>query len=210
MKFRLVEGISLEEDVLNEKTDIYYELANYLMTDISNNKHNPRGFISHLGNGKKQELIDRLTTYVRNTYKLNNPKDIVDTVNVIMNEWVVHHINGVHPDSYKNTNNKSSNIALLDGVKLHGEITERYKEEISKCVQNIPVQINDDVDKLLLRLLVVCRETGRDPKSILSIDMGGFEEALYGISDKLTQFFNTNYPRTRSDIIYLSDLNLSW
>lgn len=210
MKFRLVEELELEEEVLNEKTDIYYELANYLMPDISNNPHNPRGFISHLGEGKRQELVDGLTTYVRNKYKLQDPKEITDRVHEIMNAWVVHHINGIHPDSYKNVNNNSDNIALLDGTNLHEEVTQRYKEEIVKCVQNIPVQVNDDVDKLLLRLLVVCKETQVDVNNILSIDMGGFEEALYGIADKLTQFFITNYPRTRNDVIYLSDLNLSW
>jgi hypothetical protein len=123
---------------------------------------------------------------------------------------VVHHINGIHPTGYKDINNRSINIALLDGINLHQEISQKYKEEIVKCVKNIPVQINDDVDKLLLRLLVVCKETGVDAKNILAIDMGGFEEALYGIADKLTKFFTTNYPRTRNDVIYLSDLNLSW
>ena len=210
MKFKLVEDMSLSEEILNEKTDIYYELSNYLMPDISNNKHNPRGFISHLGKGKRQELTDGLTAYIRGKYKLQDPKDIADRVHEIMNAWVVHHINGIHPDSYKNSNNNSNNIALIDGINLHEEITQRYKEEIVKYIQNFPVQINDDVDKLLLRLLVVCKETQVDIKNILAIDMGGFEEALYGISDKLTQFFTTNYPRTRNDIIYLSDLNLSW
>lgn len=210
MKFRLVEKVTLEEEVLNEKTDIYYELANYLMQDISNNSYTPSGFISHLGESKRQELIDSLTTYVRNKYQLQDSQEISNRVNEIMNAWVVHHINGIHPTSYKDINNRSINIALLDGINLHQEISQKYKEEIVKCVKNIPVQINDDVDKLLLRLLVVCKETGVDAKNILAIDMGGFEEALYGISDKLTKFFTTNYPRTRNDVIYLSDLNLSW
>lgn len=210
MKFRLVEDFDLEEEVLNEKTDIYYELANYLMPDISNNSYTPNGFISHLSASKRQELIDALTTYVRNKYQLQNPQDISNKVNEIVNAWVVHHINGIHPNSYKDANNMSTNIALLDGVNLHQEINQKYKEEIVKCVKNIPVQINDDVDKLLLRLLVVCKETQVDVNNILSIDMSGFEEALYGIANKLTQFFITNYPRTCNDVIYLSDLNLSW
>lgn len=40
--------------------------------------------------------------------------------------------------------------------------------------------------------------------------MGLEEEVLYSVANKLTQFFITNYPRTRNDVIYLSDLNLSW
>lgn len=210
MKFTLVEGMELEEEVLNEKTSIYYELANYLMSDISNNTSHPGGFISHLKEWQRRELIDELTIYVRNKYELQDPKEITDKVHEIMNTWVVHHINGIHPDKYKTVNNNSNNLVLLDGTKLHEEVTQRYKEEIVKCVQNLPVQVNDDVDKLLLRLLVVCKETQVDVNDILSIDMSGFEEALYSVANKLTQFFITNYPRTRNDVIYLSDLNLSW
>lgn len=210
MKFKLVETINTKKSVLNEKTDIYYELSNYLMSDMSNNVYNPRAFISHLGEKKRQELIDGITNYVRTNYKLQDPQQIAVEVNNILTNWVVHHINGVHPDSYLKVDNSSHNIVLLNGQKLHTEVTDNYQAEIVKYTQHLPVLINDDVDKLLLRLIVVCRETGVNVSDILSIDISGFESALYNIPNKLTQYFESNYPRTRPDVIYLSDFNLSW
>lgn len=199
----------LNEDTLQEKTDISYELSNFLLSDISNNSNNPKGYKGILNKKQKDELKLKLFDYVKHNFNLKNDNEVYNQVDYILNNWITHHINGIHRTSKLDTSNSSNNVAFLGSRNLHKDITDDYKSEIVRLTKDINIYGNTDVDKLLVRLFVVCKENNINVNEVTNINFDTLESVLYDIPNKLTNFFNNKY-RGRKDIICLGDLNLSW
>lgn len=146
-----------------------------------------------------------IQNYLVKTYSFNENKADQESDKIIQ-AWQSHHINGIHPDG-KIKLSDVKNIALVD-QQVHQYVTARNKEIIENEVMKIPTIFNDDVDKLIFRLLVTCAATNVNPSTIFRISLKNFDSILNGIPNIVDNEFRTAYPKSTTGVIYLSELKL--
>lgn len=77
---------------------------------------------------------------LRNKFKKLIPNDMYDDV-------TVHHINGAHPSSFLDKDNKPDNLVILD-KKTHNELTKLYNQKEKEFISEIFKNNNELVDEL--------------------------------------------------------------
>lgn len=218
MKFKLINentrGLSarpsqdlVNEELFTEATKYEDELAVHILADMANAKYRLSGYKASLSKNQKSALESALLNYCKNNLKLGG-KAAHDKVDYIWNVWHVHHINGVHPTSRNNENNRAHNVAFIS-PDIHDYITNTNRDIVRQMCNSLPTLVSNNVDKMIFRLLMVCRAEKVNPSEVLKIGFKDFDNFMKSIPKALDENFRQLFKYSDDRVIYIEDLHVS-
>ena len=210
MKFKLVEefdsGLYNKStiDTLNESASVADELANHLLSDMSDRNNRSKGYKASLSSKQKDKLKECLLIHCKQKYNISDDNEAITVRDDIWREWPAHHINGIHPYSMLSENNNAHNIALVH-PDLHPSITATNKSIIKSACNKLPEIKGPDIDKLIYRIVMICKTKNIPASSILKIGFKEAENIINNIVEDIDKTFRETYVNN-DNVIYLEDV----
>ena len=199
MKFKLVENIDgghknvSSNDILNENREDMY--MNVVLSILSNQRYPAGGFISNLPDNKKSIVRNKLQSYCNtNGYNYDD----------VQRHWEVHHINGVHPISYKDKDNQFSNLAMIS-PQAHAYFTQRNKELVKQEFEKVTVTGNSEIDKLIGLTVATCMIQKVTPSSIFRKSIIRYKQVINGLRNTISENFKDEKKQFKDEIILFDE-----